>query len=114
MTAYLTYRCQALKSHAVSRVAHPARRQVCGGASTMWSYSRPGGVAEAALALATGLVMPASGRFPISAFLHLFCCGSDPSLGRSCIELLWHTAAQTGFAVPDGVANFRLGADQCS
>lgn len=35
----------------------------------------PQGVAEAALALATGPTIPASGSIPISAFVRLFRCG---------------------------------------
>jgi hypothetical protein len=45
----------------------------------------PVGVAEAALALATGPAIPASGSFPISAFLRLLeLMRSRPGPGRSC------------------------------
>ena len=82
----------------------------------MWSFSHPEGVAEAALALATGPAIPASGSIPISAFLRLLCCGA--ALSRAWAQLLRAAVATplapTGFAAPFWVANFRLGAVQCS
>lgn len=90
VTACLTYCCQALKSLAVSRVAHPARRQVRGGARTMWSISHPKVSRKLHWHWPPGqrFLRRGASRYPpfCVSFLE---GGSDTSLGRNCYELLW-------------------------
>lgn len=78
-------------SRGFSRSASSPQGPAVGGAITSWSLLTPVGVAEAALALATGPAIPASGSIPISAFLRLIDCvmAQTRALGAAAVELLW-------------------------
>lgn len=82
VAGYLPCCCQVLNTFVVSPVALPALKQVIGGASTVWYFSRPEASRSAALALATGPAIHASGSSPDIRLLRLIRC--DQAVFRSC------------------------------